>query len=136
MKKLVIITCLGAGILLVVMPRFILPACEYSGEGHGRMHCSDTADAVMIVGGVIAALGAIAIALKTPAALSVVSAISICLFATAVYLPSVFGYCMSKNMPCHYGMVPGIRFVSILALIILVICTIFLLRDWKKSRTS
>jgi len=136
MKKLIIITCLGAGLLLILMPRYILPACEYSGEGHARMHCSDTADAVMIVGAVIAALGAAALAMKGPFVLIADAAIASVLLATAAYLPNVFGYCMSKNMPCHYGMVPGIRFISLLALMILLTSVVILMRESRKRRSS
>jgi len=55
MKKLVAITALISGLLLIVVPRYVLPACEY--EGYARMHCSDTARAEYFSGMTLMAIG-------------------------------------------------------------------------------
>jgi hypothetical protein len=55
MKKLVAVTAIASGLLLLLVPRYILPACEYL--GHPKMHCSDTAHAEYVVGILLIVLG-------------------------------------------------------------------------------
>lgn len=117
MRNLIAVTGVAAGFLLITVPRFILPACEY--EGFAHMHCSDTAAAVMLLGAVLAGTGAVAFFLRTPLLL-IADAVAACgVLGAAMYMPAVYGYCASRNMPCHYGMVPGIRFVASLAMLLL-----------------
>ena len=55
MKNLVTITAFISGILLILLPRYILPACEF--EGFPHMHCSDTARAEQVTGMLLIAIG-------------------------------------------------------------------------------
>lgn len=132
MNKLIAVTGIVAGVLLIIVPRFILPACEY--EGFARMHCSDTANAEIVLGAVLAAVGAVAFLVRTPWLLIADAAVACGLLGTAVYLPDVFGYCASKNMPCHYGMVPGVRFIAVLAMMALLTGSALVMRDLRKKR--
>lgn len=118
MKKLLAFTSIGAGALLLAIPRYILPACEY--EGFARMHCTDTAIAEYVAGALLLGTGAFLFAAKR-SWFVIAGGIAACgILAAAYYLPDVYGYCASKNMPCHYGMVPGVRFTSVTAFIILI----------------
>ena len=110
MKKLVLITALASGILLILGPRFIFPACEY--EGYPRMHCSDTASAEYIIGFLLVAVGGAVLFLKKNIYLIAAAACSIVLLALSYWLPDKLGYCRSSRMPCTYGMVPGIHFID------------------------
>jgi|WetSurSiteA1Bulk_404760.scaffolds.fasta_scaffold100970_2 hypothetical protein len=115
MKKLVAFTSLISGILLVLIPRYILPACEF--EGFPRMHCSDTAYAEQVIGVVLIVLSGMTFLVKS-AAMPLVSAIlAIIVFGIAFWLPDKFGYCLSPRMPCHYGMVPAVRLLSIIGIL-------------------
>lgn len=131
MRKLIAFTGIAAGFLLVVVPRFVLPACEY--EGFSRMHCSDTAVAVMLLGAVLAALGGVAFFLRPPWLLIANAAVACIILGAAMYMPDAYGYCASRNMPCHYGMVPGVRFVAALALLLLVFAIFLTARGARKT---
>jgi hypothetical protein len=126
MKKLIGTAALISGILLLVAPRYILPACEY--EGFPAMHCSDTARAEMIVGALLAALGVMAFFLHSPKLLMTSSSFALALSVTAYMLPDKFGYCHSTRMPCNYGMVPGIRFIAVANGIIMLLALITIAR--------
>jgi hypothetical protein len=132
MRKLIAVTGIVAGLLLVIVPRFILPACEY--EGFARMHCSDTANAEIVLGAVLAAVGAVAFLMRTPGLLIADAVIACGILGAALYMPNVFGYCASKNMPCHYGMVPGVRFIAVLAMAVLFTGIALMTRDLRKKR--
>jgi len=132
MKKLIAFTIITAGILLILVPRFILPACEY--EGFSRMHCSDTAIAVMLLGAVLVALGGAALLVRTSWLLIADALIACAILGAALFMPDIYGYCASRNMPCHYGMVPGVRFIAVLAMTILIIGAAIAARDLRKKR--
>lgn len=119
MKKLVALTAVASGVLLVLVPRFILPACEY--EGYPPMHCSDTARAEFLIGALLVLVGVAAFFAKT-AKLSLTGAgAALTLYAAAYLLPDSIGYCRSPRMPCNYGMVPAVRFISAVGAITMVI---------------
>jgi hypothetical protein len=128
MKRMVALTALLSGLLLLVVPRYILPACEY--EGYPRMHCSDTAKAEFLIGAVLMVIGGISLFSKKNIA-AVVAAVACVLYAVAYWLPDKIGYCHSTRMPCNYGMVPGIRFISIAGALLMIVAVAGLL---KKSR--
>ena len=65
MKKVIAVTAIVSGLLLLLVPRYILPACEY--RGHPAMHCSDTARAEYVVGALLIALGVAAALLRLKA---------------------------------------------------------------------
>ncbi len=130
MKKTIAVTAIVSGLLFLLVPRYILPACEYL--GHPRMHCSDTARAEYVVGAVLIVLGGLSAFMKRQSTLGViVPAVSIVLYVAAFLLPDKFGYCLSPRMPCNYGMVPGVRFVAVASAIVM---TIALAGAVKSSR--
>jgi hypothetical protein len=134
MKNLISLTAFLSGLLLILVPRYILPACEY--EGYPPMHCSDTARAEYIVGALLLAAGIGAFLLK-PTTTSIVSAaVSIILYVIAFLLPDKYGYCHSSHMPCNYGMVPGIRFVASISGMIMVVAIIVLVRSNRKKGSA
>jgi len=133
MKKLIGLTALIGGFLLLVTPRYILPACEY--EGFNRMHCSDTARAEFVTGAILMAVGALTLALKGKKTTLAGAGIALPLFVAAYILPDKFGYCMSSRMPCNYGMVPGIRFIAVIGALIVLGAFIGSVRQLRKKGT-
>ena len=131
MKKLISITALVFGILFVLVPRYILPACEY--EGYARMHCSDTAQAEYVVGALLILTGGLTLLVKSTT-MPLVGAICSCvLFSLAYWLPEKFGYCQSPRMPCNYGMVPAVRFLSIAGLLIMIGAAVGIANSYRKK---
>jgi hypothetical protein len=119
MKKLVALTALASGLLLVLVPRFILPACEY--EGYPAMHCSDTARAEYLIGALLVLVGGAAFFAKT-AGLSLTGAAAALMLCVAAYLlPDSIGYCRSPRMPCNYGMVPAVRFIAAVGAVTMIV---------------
>ncbi len=134
MNKWTGFTALIGGILLIVVPRFILPACEY--QGYAAMHCSDTARWEMAVGTLLILTGVLALFLKFRIGLIVCSLAAISLFIVSFVLPDVSGYCRSARMPCNYGMVPGIRFIAAAGVISGVAAVIGIFRRYARNRSS
>lgn len=119
MKRLVGVSALAGGALLVVVPRWVLSPCEY--HGFPRMHCSDTAHAEMLVGAVLVLVGVATLLATRPWAVGAAGVLALALCAAAFALPERMGYCHNHNMPCTYGMVPGLRFiVSAVAAVVVV----------------
>ncbi len=131
MNRTISITALSSGILLFLVPRFILPACEY--QGFPAMHCSDTVRAEYVVGALLIALGTISLFVKGAAAGLASGSIAIILYGAAFMLPDKIGYCHSSKMPCNYGTVPGIRFVAVVSAIIVLITLIRLGTSYRKK---
>jgi hypothetical protein len=73
--------------------------------------------------------------MKKPWPAVVSGAVACGLLAFAFFMPEVYGYCANKKMPCHYGMVPGIRFIAVFAFLVLAAGTWLLARDIKKKKT-
>ncbi len=134
MKKLLTGTALAGGLLLLLVPRYILPACEY--EGFARMHCSDTAQAEYVVGALMLLVGAASFMLKASWQWISTAAVSGVLFGIAYFLPDVFGYCHSSKMPCNYGMVPGVRFIAVAGIVLMVIALVSFIRAYRRKGTS
>ncbi|MGE5174317.1 MAG: DUF4418 family protein [Betaproteobacteria bacterium] len=134
MKKLVVITAFVGGLLLILVPRYILPACEY--EGFSRMHCSDTAKAEYISGALLMTIGVITFFFKKHFPLMISAATACFVFGISFWLPDKFGYCQSPRMPCHYGMVPGVRFVAVISSGIMIGAMIALVRSQRKKGNS
>ncbi len=130
MIKMVALTALLSGFLLLVVPRYILPACEY--EGYPPMHCSDTAKAEFLVGALLMVIGGISFFSKKSIA-AIVAAVACILYAVAYWLPDKIGYCHSTRMPCNYGMVPGIRFISIAGALIMIGAAAGLLKTSRRK---
>jgi len=134
MKKLLTGTALAGGIFLLLVPRYILPACEY--EGFARMHCSDTARAEYVVGAFMLLIGAASFGLKSWWQWIATSAALCVLFGISYFLPDVFGYCHSSRMPCNYGMVPGIRFIAITGVVLTIIVLVSFIRTSRRKGSS
>lgn len=134
MKKLVAVTAIVSGLLLLLVPRYILPACEYL--GHPAMHCSDTARAEYVVGILLIVLGGMTAFLRSKSMPLACAVISDVLYIVAFLLPDKFGYCHSTQMPCNYGMVPGVRFVAVVSAIIMSIALIRLVKSYRKKGNS
>jgi len=134
MKKLIFITAVVSGLLFILVPRFILPACGYL--GFPAMHCSDTARAEYVVGGLLIVLGSAMPFLKWRPVDIICAAVSIVLYIAAFLLPDKFGYCHSTQMPCNYGMVPGVRFVAVVSSVIMTIALIGLVKSYRRKGNS
>ncbi len=131
MKHLVSLTAFISGILLILVPRFILPVCEY--EGFPAMHCSDTAHAEYVVGALLMGVGFGSFLLRSAGSKIIGAVASIILYVFAYLLPDKYGYCQSSRMPCNYGTVPGIRFIATIGGIIMVVAIISLVRRTRKK---
>ena len=131
MKRLVAITALVSGMLLILVPRYILPACEY--EGYPRMHCSDTAAAEYILGAALMVVGCATFFAHTDKRVLFGAVVSCILAVIAYRLPDTFGYCQSPRMPCNYGMVPGIRFIAVIEAMIMIIAIVNLFRKSRRN---
>ncbi len=118
MKMVVSVTALVCGILFFLVPRYILPACEYT--GYARMHCSDTAQAERIVGAVLIVVSGMTFFMKSKAMPLFSAVLSTIVLGIAFWLPDKFGYCLSPRMPCNYGMVPAVRFLSFIGILIMI----------------
>jgi hypothetical protein len=131
MKMVVAITALISGILFILVPRYILPACEYA--GHSRMHCSDTAEVEQVAGAVLIVVSVMTFLVKS-ARMPLISAIfSMVVFGIAYWLPDKFGYCLSPRMPCNYGMVPAVRFLSIIGILTMIGVVFSIVRSYRKK---
>jgi hypothetical protein len=133
MKLVVVIMTIVCGILFILVPRYILPACEF--VGHPRMHCSDTARAEQVVGALLIAVS-IATFLMKPRTTLISAIFSAVLFGIALWLPDKFGYCLSPGMPCHYGMVPAVRFLSVIGILTMLGVIVIIARSARKKGSS
>lgn len=134
MKWLIGITALVGGVLLAVVPRFILPACGYL--GFPAMRCSQTARATMVAGALLVGSGLAALMTrqgKTSLGAGVLAAV---LFGVAFSLPDVVGYCRGTQMPCNYGMVPAIRFVAVIGGLVVLAGVAGLGRSPRRGRAA
>ena len=131
MKKTIGLTALVSGLLLMTVPRFVLPACEY--EGFSAMHCSATARAELIAGIALFLIGLVTLSIKSLKAAGAGGAAALTILIISVVLPDIFGFCQSSRMPCNYGMVPGIRFISVTAGIVMIIGVIGVIKDYRKK---
>ena len=134
MKKLVAFTSLVSGILFILIPRYILPACEFA--GFSRMHCSDTAHAEQVIGALLIAVSGITFLAKSATMPLIGAILSAVVFGIAFWLPEKFGYCLSPRMPCHYGMVPAIRFLSAIGILAMAGFVFGIARSSRKKGSS
>lgn len=130
MRVFAAVAAIVGGILLLVVPRFVFPACEY--VGRGRMHCTDAAHGEFVVGGLLVAAGAALLLLKAGTASIGAAAFATLLCAAAFFVPAYTRYCANPDMACHYGMVPSIRFIAVAVGIIEVAALIGLVRESRR----
>jgi len=134
MKWLIGITALVGGMLLAVVPRFILPACGYL--GFPAMHCSQTARAAMTAGALLVGSGLVALMTRQGKASLGAGVLAVVLFGASFLLPDVVGYCRGTQMPCNYGMVPAIRFVAVVGGLVVLAGVAGLGRDARRRRAA
>ena len=130
MKIFAALAAIVGGLLLLVIPRFVFPACEYLGRG--RMHCTDAAHGEFIVGGLLVAAGAALLLMKSGTASIGAAAIAVLLCAAAFFVPTYTRYCANPDMACHYGMVPSIRFIAVAVGIVEFAALIGLVRESRR----
>jgi hypothetical protein len=131
MKKLVALTALSTGVLLLLVPRYILPACEY--EGFARMHCSDTARAEFIVGAMLMVVGGMTFFARAVKPLIITVFVTCILYGVSFRLPDIYGYCLSPRMPCNYGMVPAVRFIAVFGTLVMIVALFRLVKSFKRN---
>jgi len=134
MRKLVAITTLASGILFFLVPRYILPTCEFA--GFPRMHCSDTAQAERVVGVMLIVVSGMTVLVKSNKMPLVSAILSILVFGLAFWLPEIFGYCQSPRMPCHYGTVPAVRLLSIIGILVMIGAVFIIAKSYGKKGSS
>lgn len=98
------------GLLVVLVPRYILPVCEY--QGYKEMSCSHTGISEMFMGVIVMAASVGMFFSKTSDTLRW-SAFTI-FFAgiSVIVIPEAIGYCHSSRMPCNYGTIPVLRLLG------------------------
>jgi hypothetical protein len=116
-RKLVAATDFGAGLLLLAVPRFVFPPCGW--VGRPAMHCTTTAWAEIGIGAALLAAGVLSLASTRRRLVQASAWASLALLLAAAAAPSVYGYCASPKMACHYGMAPTVRFVAAVAVAVL-----------------
>lgn len=133
MTRVAALGAIIAGLLLIIVPRYVLPACEF--EGFSRMHCSDTAQAEVVTGVLLLLSGAVVLAIRSRWSAIAGACLSLGLSVTAYAIPDRFGYCHSPKMPCNYGMVPAIRLIAVIcALLAAAGIVSLLLQQFKKGK--
>jgi hypothetical protein len=62
--------------------------------------------------------------------------LSIIVFGISFWLPEKFGYCLSPRMPCHYGMVPAVRFLSVIGILTMTGVVFMIAKSSRKKGRS
>jgi hypothetical protein len=117
------------GFMVILVPRFILPVCEY--QGYSPMACSRTAVAEMLSGAIVVAAAVGLFFLKSSESLRWLSLAALMAGTSVIWIPEAVGYCHSSRMPCNYGTIPVLRLLG--ALIILLSLAGFLLSLKRKT---
>lgn len=98
------------GLLVVLMPRYILPVCEY--QGYKEMACSHTGKLEMFIGLVVMVASAGMFFSKTPETLRWQAFTILAAGLSVIVIPEVIGYCHNSSMPCNYGTIPVLRLIA------------------------
>jgi len=117
------------GFMVFLVPRFILPVCEY--QGYSPMACSRTAVAEMLSGAIVVAAAVGLFFSKSGESLRWLSLAALMAGASVIWIPEAVGYCHSSRMPCNYGTIPVLRLLG--ALVILLSLAGFLLSLKRKT---
>ncbi len=118
------------GLMVLLVPRFILPVCEY--QGYNPMACSHTALAEMFVGSLVMAAATGLFFSRSGEGLRWLSFTALAAGISVLWIPEAIGYCHSGRMPCNYGTIPVLRLLG--ALIVLLSLTGFLLSFRREKR--
>jgi hypothetical protein len=62
--------------------------------------------------------------------------LSAIVFGISFWLPDKFGYCLSPRMPCHYGMVPAVRFLSVIGILTMTGVVFSIAKSSRKKGSS
>ena len=103
------------GLMVVLVPRFILPVCEY--QGYDPMACSHTAIAEMFLGVMVMAAAMGLFFSKSSESLRWLSFAALVAGVSVLWMPDAIGYCHSSHMPCNYGTVPVLRLLGVLIIL-------------------
>jgi hypothetical protein len=103
------------GLMLVLVPRYILPVCEY--QGYNPMSCSNTAVAEMFIGFVVMAAAAGLFFSRGAGSLRWLSLAILASGISVLWIPEAIGYCRSDRMPCNYATVPVLRLLGVLLIL-------------------
>jgi len=117
------------GLMLVLVPRYIVPVCEY--YGYNPMSCSHTGIAEMFMGFVVMASAAGIFFSIGRASLRWLSLQTLASGISVLWIPESIGYCHSSNMPCHYGTVPVLRLLGVLLVLLSLGNVLFSFREEK-----
>lgn len=116
MRKAIGIAVFLMGLVVVLVPRYILPVCEY--QGYSRMACTSTGLAEMFMGLIVMASSLGIFFSKSAETLRWLSFTLIASGTSVLLIPEAIGYCHSSSMPCNYGTIPVLRLTGVLILVI------------------
>jgi hypothetical protein len=112
MRKTLGIVLFLTGLMAVLIPRYVLPVCEY--QGYSRMACSSTALSEMFMGFVVMVSSLGIFFSKSAETLRWLSLTLIASGISVILIPEAIGYCHSSSMPCNYGTIPVLRLTGAL----------------------
>lgn len=124
-KVLGVVTAL-IGILVIVVPKYILPVCEYQGKLMETkmgmsipMKCSWTAQSELGIGLVIIVAALALIFSRQVETRKMVSVILVALGIVVILLPTtLIGVCPNPMMLCHAGALPALELLGGLLIIV------------------
>jgi hypothetical protein len=104
------------GLMVVIVPRYILPVCEH--QGYSKMACSYTALSEMFLGFIVMVSSLGIFFSRSAEALRWLALILIASGTSVLLIPEAIGYCHSSNMPCNYGTIPVLRLTGVLIILV------------------
>jgi hypothetical protein len=104
------------GLMVVLVPRYIFPACEY--QGYSKMTCSYSAISEMFMGAIVMVSSAGIFFSKNSGTLRWLALVLIALGTSVLLIPESIGYCHSSSMPCNYGTIPVLRLLGVLIVLL------------------
>ncbi|MCL5023106.1 MAG: DUF4418 family protein [Nitrospirae bacterium] len=104
------------GLMVLLVPRYILPVCGY--QGFEPMTCTQTAIAEMFMGFVVMTASAGMAFSKGRQPLRWLSLTTLAAGISVIWIPEAIGHCHSTRMPCNYGTVPVLRLLGVLIILL------------------
>lgn len=98
------------GLLTVVIPRYILPVCEFN--GYPAMFCSDAALYEAWVGSGIMFISLLIPLIPARLVRILFSILILAAGALVLFIPRMTGFCRNPSMPCNYGTIPALRLLG------------------------
>ncbi|WP_276902345.1 DUF4418 family protein [Frischella perrara] len=137
-KYLVAILISLIGLLIILVPTFLLPVCSpievINGDMHNHtsykfMKCHWTSQAEIGIGSVILVIGIFMLLMKSHLVRLGMSLSLIVIALLVAAIPTVLiGVCPGETMACHIGTLPGLLLLSMTLLIICSINAFYLKR--------